>query len=314
MEDIKVSIVCNTYNQESYIEDALKGFLAQKTTFAYEVLVHDDASTDRTAEVVARYAELYPDIVKPLYEEVNQYTLGEPHNFAVQSARVQGDYVALCEGDDYWCDPNKLQLQYEALEAHPELDICVHAAKMVRADTKRTVKLVRPREQDCVIPVEDVISGGGGFVMTNSIFMRAETFVHPPKILREFNLDFMVQIFGSMRGGMYYIDRCMSAYRVAAVGSHTRAELGSNARTASNLRRTADALRELDAQTGYVYSRPLANYIDRIELSYYTHTGNLDDAFHTQTWKAKPILEKLSSLPFMLYTALVCRIEKARVQ
>lgn len=312
MKDIKVSIICDTYNQEDYIADALESFLAQEADFCFEVLVHDDASTDRTAQIIAEYAERYPDIVKPFYEEVNQYQLGAPRNYAVQSARVQGAYVALCEGDDYWTDPRKLQLQYEALERHKELDICVHAGERVQSDTGKSLGVVRPKDTRCIIPVEDVIMGGGDYVVTNSIFMRAQTYVHPPQILKTFNLDYMIQIWGSMRGGMYYIDRCMSAYRIASKGSFSSATRKSKVKVADTICRVIGALQDLDAQTDYVCTKPIQDHIDELEFRYYGYLGELKKAFGTRTWKSMSVPSKVCSLPMTLYNCLGYRLEKAR--
>ncbi len=126
--DVKVSICCITYNQESYIRDALEGFVHQKTDFDFEVLIHDDASTDRTAEIIREYEEQYPEIIKPILQTQNQYSLGLTNvsgtwNFprAVQNG---SKYIAMCEGDDYWTDPLKLQKQVDFMEANPECGLC----------------------------------------------------------------------------------------------------------------------------------------------------------------------------------------------
>ena len=106
---IMVSICCLTYNQEAYVRQALEGFVGQKTSFSYEILIHDDASTDRTAKIIREYALLYPDRVKPILQTENQYAKGltnvsGTYNFP----RAKGRYIAMCEGDDYWTDPYKL--------------------------------------------------------------------------------------------------------------------------------------------------------------------------------------------------------------
>ena len=122
-----VAIKCITYNHEPYIRDALEGFVMQKTDFPFVAIVHDDASTDRTAEIIREYAEKYPDIIKPIYETENQYSkrdgsLARIMNKACED--VGARYIALCEGDDYWTDPLKLQKQVDFLESHPEYGMC----------------------------------------------------------------------------------------------------------------------------------------------------------------------------------------------
>lgn len=124
-----VSIRCITYNHENYISDALDGFLMQKTTFPFEIVVHDDASTDSTADIIRKYEEKYPNIVKPIYETENQYSKpGYPLGKIVNSA-LKGKYVAFCEGDDYWIDENKLQMQVDFLESHSDYSMCYTKAK-----------------------------------------------------------------------------------------------------------------------------------------------------------------------------------------
>lgn len=125
-----VSISCITYNHAPYIRQCLEGFITQKTNFAYEVLIHDDASTDGTSEIIQEYENKYPDIIKPIYESENQYQKGVPMGSEVWNVpRAQGKYIALCEGDDYWTDPNKLQKQVDYMEQHPEIDLCCTASQ-----------------------------------------------------------------------------------------------------------------------------------------------------------------------------------------
>ena len=136
--EIAVSIICITYNHEEYIRDALNSFVMQKTDFQFEILIHDDASTDNTAAIIREYEIRYPEIIKPIYQKENQYSkglaLGEPFAFIdkYQYSRVKGKYIALCEGDDYWTDQYKLQKQFDAMEEHSEVDMCAHAAYVVR--------------------------------------------------------------------------------------------------------------------------------------------------------------------------------------
>lgn len=128
-ENILVSIICNTYNHEPYIRQCLEGFVMQKTDFAFEVLIHDDASTDKTAEIIREYEAQYPDIIKPIYQTENQYSKKTGIMKTFQIPRVKGKYIALCEGDDYWIDPLKLQKQVDFMELHPDYGLCYSKAK-----------------------------------------------------------------------------------------------------------------------------------------------------------------------------------------
>lgn len=114
-----VSICCLVYNHEPYLRDCFEGFVKQKTSFPIEILVHDDASTDHSADIIREYTAKYPDLFKPIYQIENQYSKGVKISFEYQYPRAQGKYIALCEGDDYWIDPNKLQRQFDQLEQNP---------------------------------------------------------------------------------------------------------------------------------------------------------------------------------------------------
>lgn len=119
-QPLMVTIQCITYNHEPYIRQCLDGFVMQKTNFRFEAIVHDDASTDGTAAIIREYAEKYPDIIKPIYETENQYSKHDGSLQGIMDEHTHGKYVALCEGDDYWTDPLKLQKQVDFLERNPE--------------------------------------------------------------------------------------------------------------------------------------------------------------------------------------------------
>lgn len=125
--DYKVLIKCMTYNQEEYIEDALKGFVRQKTDFPFCALVVDDCSTDGTAEIIKQYEQDYPDIIKGIYLPVNMYGNPDKQNY-IKPWEERAQYIAYCEGDDYWIDDYKLQLQVDFLDTHPEYMMHFHNA------------------------------------------------------------------------------------------------------------------------------------------------------------------------------------------
>lgn len=132
-----VSVLCLAYNQDKYIKDTLQGFVMQKTTFPFVAIVHDDKSSDNTTAIIREFAQKYPDIIMPIIEEENQYSkydgsLKKVMNKASEATRAK--YRALCEGDDYWTDPLKLQKQVDFLETHPEYSMCFHSANIKYED------------------------------------------------------------------------------------------------------------------------------------------------------------------------------------
>lgn len=129
---ILVSVCCITYNHASYIRQCLEGFLMQKTTFPFEIIINDDCSTDGTTEIIKEYADKYPDLFVPIFHEENQYQKGVRGIYAkFVYPKVRGKYIALCEGDDYWIDPLKLQKQVDFLEGHPDCSLCFHKSKVI---------------------------------------------------------------------------------------------------------------------------------------------------------------------------------------
>ena len=111
-----VSIACITFNQELYIRECIESFLMQKTSFPIEIIIHDDASTDNTAIILKEYTDKYPELIVPIFQTVNQYSKGINPGFEFVFPKCSGKYIAVCEGDDCWTDPLKLQKQVDFLE------------------------------------------------------------------------------------------------------------------------------------------------------------------------------------------------------
>ncbi|MBE6662203.1 MAG: glycosyltransferase family 2 protein [Ruminococcaceae bacterium] len=290
-EEIKVSIMCNAYNHENYIRNALEGFVMQKTNFAFEILIHDDASTDKTADIIREYEAKYPMLIKPIYQTENQYSkgIGAPRIF--QEPRVQGKYIAFCEGDDYWTDPLKLQKQYDALEAHPEVDICAHASSSVDAKTGCVVARVAPADQDTILSAEDVIAGGGGYVATASLMYRTSLIQDLPAFRKLLRLDYTLQIHGALRGGMLYLADCMSVYRVMAAGSWSERMRADRVKADKHFHKVQEMLRVLNEDTEGKYEAAIQKKIARNEFTHFCSFGEYRRVLAPQY---KPFLRELS--------------------
>lgn len=127
-----VTVVCFVYNQERFVRQCLEGVLMQKTTFSFKILIYDDASTDRTADIVREYELKYSEIISAVYEAENTYSKGRIFERSVELFRkVNTKYIALCDGDDFWIDPNKLQNQVYFLEKHKDFSLCTTAYKSI---------------------------------------------------------------------------------------------------------------------------------------------------------------------------------------
>lgn len=134
---LMVSIRCLVYNHEPYLRQCLDGFVMQQTNFRFEAIIHDDASTDGSTLIIKEYAEKYPDIIKPIYEVENQYSKKNGTITRIMDAACTGKYIAMCEGDDYWIDPLKLQKQVDFLEANPEYGMCYTQCRYFFQNVKR---------------------------------------------------------------------------------------------------------------------------------------------------------------------------------
>lgn len=217
-----VSVVCVTYNHESFIEAALRGFLIQATDFPFEVLVHDDASSDRTPQIILDYARRYPRIVRPICQRENQYSQGRKIIPPIV-AMAQGRYVALCDGDDLWVDSRKLARQVAILDTDAKLDLCWHECSVLDNRTGCVVRRGEPRTRAGRVLAEEVIANDGGFVPTPSLLMRRTAIEKMPEwfALHAPISDYFYQIYAARRGGGYYLEEPMAVYRSNHPGSWT---------------------------------------------------------------------------------------------
>lgn len=132
MKDVLVSICCISYNQEQFIKDALEGFVMQKTDFPFEIVISDDCSKDGTRKIIEEYKAKYPELIRDISPKEN---MGSMQNFLYVQRSAKGKYIALCEGDDYWIDPLKLQKQVDFMEAHPNFSMCFTNSVMKNVNT-----------------------------------------------------------------------------------------------------------------------------------------------------------------------------------
>lgn len=219
--DIVVSVCCITYNHEPYIKDCLDGFLKQKTNFKFEVLIHDDASTDKTAEIIREYEEKYPDIIKPIYQTENQWSKGVKISRAYNYPRAQGEFIAICEGDDYWYDEYKLQKQVDFLKQNPECIGTIAGAKIIDYSKNMSEQIYYPTEKSRYITLEEAIKHGTQY-HTATYFFRKSILEH--NTFGELNLgfgDYTLVLNLALHGKVYAFHELFSVYRYATRGSWT---------------------------------------------------------------------------------------------
>ncbi len=216
-----VSISCITFNHGAWLQKCLDSFLEQETSFPFEVLIHDDASTDDTIAIIQEYTAKHPQIFRPMYEEKNQYSQGISNISGVFNfPRARGRYIAMCEGDDYWSDPRKLQKQADYMEAHPGCSLCCHAAGIVSMDGAfRTETELRPFRGSRVLEPAEIISKKINIPMASLMF-RTEYAATLPKWYYDCPVgDIPLHLHLLNCGSVYYFDEIMSMYRMGREGS-----------------------------------------------------------------------------------------------
>lgn len=214
---VLVSVDCITYNQESFIEDCINGVLSQKTTFRYELLIHDDASSDNTQTIINGFKDKYPSIIKPFFQQENQFSKGNGFiGLKINRKRAQGKYIAICEGDDYWTDPYKLQKQIDYMETHPDCMMTFHRAKCKweGKDTEQytyEMDVCEDRDYDSTELMEHWI------VPCASMVYRREVIDYPIKHReRFFSGDDVLYYSAAEMGTVHGFSDVMSVYRVHA--------------------------------------------------------------------------------------------------
>lgn len=212
-----VSVLCQTYNHRLYIEDAIRGFLIQRTSFPFEVIIHDDASSDGTSNIINSYALKYPDIIKPIIQDENQYSRGKKPSL-LSFSKSSGSYMALCEGDDFWISPSKLQNQFELLEKCQGVDICFHPALMLETDGRYSI--INDYGGDVrIIDARFVIRGGGGVMPTAALFVRRHVFENLPAWFEDVPIgDYYLQALAAVNGALYFYEP-QSVYRLGSPSS-----------------------------------------------------------------------------------------------
>lgn len=230
--DCLVSILCTAYNHEKYIRSALEGFVTQETSFAFEVLVNDDASTDGTAAIIREYEEKYPEIIRPFYQTENQFSKGIGYIYEqIFYPNARGKYLAYCEGDDYWTDPSKLQRQVDFLETHPDYTACVHNTTLHYCDGSKPDELLISCSEDHDVLYDNVICGPIVSYHTSSLVARRGIITQTPDFYHAATshgfADYAWGLLLKLNGGIWFLNRSMSVYRLFSNQSSWTSGVGS---------------------------------------------------------------------------------------
>ncbi len=303
---VKVSVFCLAYNHEKYLRRCLEGFVTQKTNFPFEVLIHDDASTDGTADIIREYEEKYPNIIKPLYQTQNQYSQGIKITKTHLKPRAQGEYFAWCEGDDYWTDCNKLQKQVDFLDSHPEYACCYHRVRFenLRENSTRYIPQMQASRE---FTLEEIVKKGAIFHLSAQM-MRRDVYNAKPESLEAKGFgDVPMYIFGAISGKVWVMEEVMSVYNHGVEGSYTlRMKKSSTEKRIAHEKEYKALLERFNEYTNYQYNNVFAYAIDRLQFSIYRLSGDRKKMrdpqyreFYKRHQKEQMVYFKNKYLPFL---------------
>lgn len=221
MEQTKplVTVIIPTHDHAPFLARAIDSVLAQKTSFPFDILLHDDASTDGTAQIAQNYAARYPERIRLIAQTVNQYQTDKKIQTHILYPRITAKYTAICDGDDLWTDERKLQLQVDYLEAHPGCTLCICGADKIDVQD-RVIGAAAPYDEDCVVRLEDMIRAGGEFCSSNTIVAPTKLLNSQPEFCELTEVeDIPVHMWCAVNGYAWYMAGHMAAYRYAVPGS-----------------------------------------------------------------------------------------------
>lgn len=296
-----VSICCITYNHEQFIKKALDNFLMQKVDFKYEILIHDDASTDSTAKIIREYEKKYPDIIKPIYQTENQYSKGIKVSVTYNYPRANGKYIAICEGDDFWTDENKLQKQVDFLETHTDYSMCCHSAYHVDTDDN-IIDIKGPFFEKGQLSAENAIIEDKGWIATASILFRKSVLLNTPSFFNEVSVgDYPLRLNCFSKGKIFFDDSIMAAYRISVGKKINRSSYVYKMKSNSKIRiiernSINDFLKKYNVYTDFKYQEYITTAIKRNSLLINIALKNIEGIKSNEYFKSKSLKYKIGVL------------------
>lgn len=215
-----VSVYMLTYRHERFVAEAIEGVIAQRCDFPIELIIGEDCSPDGTRSIIFEYQRNYPKLIRVITSDTN---VGAHTNSLRCRAACRGKYIAICEGDDYWCDPTKLARQVEVFRAHPQCALVFHTAAYVDSETGKQIRTSRQSLFSRTIGPDEIILGDGGLIPTASILVRREIALDLPLWCLQAPVgDYPLALRAALCGKIVYLDRIMSVYRTNVPHSWTQ--------------------------------------------------------------------------------------------
>lgn len=298
----KVSIVCTTFNHENYVRQALDGFLEQETSFPVEIVLHDDASTDGTRAIVESYERQHKYLFRTIFQIENQYRRHLwPIKIAMATAR--SEYIAICEGDDYWTDRSKLDEQVALLDANPNASGCFHRADGSFEPAGQVIGgMFGPPGSKLSYRVDDLVESDN-FIPTASVVLRRSMCGSLPDWIDTVpHADLAIWTLAASAGPLLFIDKSMSVYRKHPAGLHSRETLGVQAL------RCVDTLiaieRNIPSAAGEALTRGLRRRLNQIEDQIRLHCATIESLHAAEQNSQLSIQNTMNSRTFRVGLAL----------
>ena len=315
-----VSILCVTFNHKDYIRRALDSFLAQQTSFPFEIIIHDDASTDGTSDILREYQAKYPEIIIPYLQTENQYSKPDYHSmydFIFPIAR--GKYFAHCDGDDYFSDPLKLERQVAYMEANPDCSIVTHRALWHVEGTDGSRDFAYPAdEEERDFGIREIFVDGDGKFATNSFLLRAEVNKSVPDAFYVRGVgDYTLLLYAAVSGRCHYLPEVMSVHNDGVPGSWTVNNMADPEKRVRQDNIVIDMLRTVDAYYEGRYHAEAeeaiakrAHFRDEEHFAALMHLGRRAEArkLYPERFRRERIASVKRRLPFL--AGLLDRLEK----
>ncbi len=257
-DEIMVTIECSTYNHVKYIRDMLDGILMQKTNFRFNVFIFDDFSTDGTSSIIKDYVDKYPDIFYLFIPPYNTFSRGEWRKWfkKLKLEKFHGKYGCWCEGDDYWTDPYKLQIQFDFMESHPDVSLTAHASNWLNFEDE-TSEEYHPYNGDRYLTPEEIIMPPIGILSSATVMAKKEVFFYDDRFPTADTADYRFQLHALTKGKVYYFDRVMSVYRYRTEGSWTRQTEKDHEKFLSHTFSIISMLQKFNDYTEKKYAQPI---------------------------------------------------------
>ena len=312
-----VSFLCTSYNQDMYIEDTIKGFLIQRTPYPFEIIIHDDNSLDNTQNIILQYQSKYPRIIKTILQEENQYSQGKS-TLLIGLHLCNSEYIAICEGDDYWINPNKTVNQLKEMFDDTDITMVVSQGK-----AEQNGKVIDPvigyhGNRLRKISAQYILDNPGSLAPTASYLVKKRYLIEALETFKDAPVgDLFIELYNAVYGKLIYYPEVVCVYRKMAKNSWSASmalSLNNAIKHSEAMQKTIDKSKELDGFEGLDWSSSRAGSLFNLAINH-LYQNDIDgfkkyiilSSAYKEPKGRKKIIFKMRSYGQFLYYALHIR-------